>query len=221
MIVVEDVHKRYMTDHGPGKWVLKGVTITIPPRVNVGLIGRNGAGKSTLLRLISGTDQPTRGRIERHCRVSWPMGRLGGLQAALTARQNARFVCRLQGHHDDIPERIAEIEKFAELGDYFDEPVNTYSAGMRSRLQFALSFSFNFDIYIIDEMIGAGDSSFRRKAEAAFQARADHAGVILVSHNDATLRQFCETGIWLHEGKARWFDDIDDALAAYEESLPA
>ena len=95
MIVAEDVHKRYKTEHGLGKWVLKGVTFMIPPLVNVGLVGRNGAGKSTLLRLIGGIDIPTRGRIERHCRVSWPMGFGGGLQGSLTGRQNAIFVCRI------------------------------------------------------------------------------------------------------------------------------
>lgn len=74
MIIVDDVYKRYQTDHGVGKWVLQGATFTIPPKVNVGLVGRNGAGKSTLLRLIGGTDKPTRGQVERRCRVSWPMG---------------------------------------------------------------------------------------------------------------------------------------------------
>jgi capsular polysaccharide transport system ATP-binding protein len=221
MIVIEDVHKRYMTDHGPSKWILRGVTVTIPQRVNVGLVGRNGAGKSTLMRIIGGTDRATIGRIERRCRVSWPMGRGGALMGNLTARQNALFVCRVQGHHDDITERLEEIEKFADLGDYFNEPVSTYSAGMRSRLQFALSFAFDFDIYIIDELIGAGDATFRKKAEAAFAERADHAGLIMVSHSDTTLRQFCDAGIWLHEGTVRWFDDIDDALAAYEESTRA
>jgi capsular polysaccharide transport system ATP-binding protein len=220
MIIVDDVHKRYQTEHGPSRWVLRGVTLTIPPRVNVGLVGRNGAGKSTLLRLIGGTDQPTKGRIERRCRVSWPMGRAGGLQGALTARQNARFVCRVQGHEEDMEERVAEIEAFAELGEYFDEPINTYSSGMRSRLQFGLSLAFDFDVYIVDETIGAGDASFRKKARAAFKERADHASVIMVSHNDTTLRQFCEAGIWLSNGKVHWFDDINGALAAYEESLP-
>ena len=107
MIIVEDVHKRYQTDHGPGKWVLQGVTFTIPPKLNVGLIGANGAGKSTLLRIIGGVDQPTRGRVERHSRVSWPMGFGGGLQGSLTGRQNAKFVCRIHGHEAHIPERLA------------------------------------------------------------------------------------------------------------------
>ena len=221
MITVEDVYKRYQTEHGPGPWVLKGVTLTIPPKVSVGLIGRNGAGKSTLLRLIGGIDQPNRGRIERRCRISWPMGRGAGLPRQLTARQNAKFVCRIHGHEADIPDRLAFIEDFAQLGPAFDEPVNTYSSGMRARLQFALSLAFDFDVYIADETISAGDAAFRKKAKAAFRKMANHASLIMVSHNEATLRQFCSAGIWLNHGKARWFRDVDDALLAYEESLPA
>ncbi len=131
MILVNDVHKRYQTDHGPGKWVLKGIDLTFPPKINVGLIGRNGAGKSTLLRLIGGIDQPNKGSIERRCRVSWPMGFGGGLQASLTGRQNAKFVCRIHGHEDDLNDRVNYIQGFAELGDAFDEPIKTYSSGIR------------------------------------------------------------------------------------------
>jgi capsular polysaccharide transport system ATP-binding protein len=219
MIIVEDVHKRYQTVHGPGKWVLRGVNLTIPTGVNVGLIGRNGAGKSTLLRLIGGIDQPTRGRIERRCRVSWPMGRAGGLPGSLTGRQNARFLCRIHGVESDIPERLARIQEFAELGDAFDEPVGTYSSGMRSRLQFGLSLAFEFDVYIADESIGAGDAAFRQKARAAFRRRSDQASLIMVSHSETALQQFCTAGIFLNGGQAHWYDDLDDALKAYEESL--
>ena len=108
MIVVSDVHKRYMTDHGPGPWVLQGVSFTIPPKVNVGLIGRNGAGKSTLLGIIGGIDYANRGFVDRRCRVSWPMGFGGGLQGSLTGRQNAKFVCRVHGHEDDMAERLQQ-----------------------------------------------------------------------------------------------------------------
>lgn len=221
MIIVQDVYKRYQTDHGPGPWVLKGVNFTIPPRTNVGLIGGNGAGKSTLLRLIGGIDQPTRGHIERRCRVSWPMGRGGGLQNALSGRQNAKFVCRIHGHEDDMHERIEEIQQFAALGRSFDEPVKTYSSGMKSRLQFALSLAFDFDVYISDEVTAAGDAAFRRKASLAFRELVDRAGLIMVSHGEETLKQFCSAGILLTGGKAYWFDAIDDALAAYRESIPA
>jgi capsular polysaccharide transport system ATP-binding protein len=220
MIIVEDVHKRYQTDHGPGKWVLQGISFTIPRNLSVGLIGANGVGKSTLLRIIGGVDQPNKGHVERHCRVSWPMGFGGGLQGSLTGRQNAKFVCRIHGHEDDIPDRIAFIQDFAEIGDAFDEPVKTYSSGMRSRLQFGLSLAFDFDMYISDEVTSAGDAAFKNKAAAAFKNLADHASLIMVSHNDGTLKQFCSAGIWIHDGKAHWFDQIDDALKAYKSSLP-
>lgn len=221
MIILEDVHKRYQTDHGPGKWVLQGLSLIIPTKINVGLIGRNGAGKSTLLRLIGGVDYPNRGQIERRCRVSWPMGFGGGLQGSLTGRQNTKFVCRIHGHEHDIRERIAQIQNFAELGDAFDEPVRTYSTGMRSRLQFALSLAVDFDTYISDEITAAGDAAFRQKAIAAFKDLAGRANLIMVSHGEATLKQFCTAGIFLHAGQAHWFDDIEDALKAYKESITA
>lgn len=221
MIKVQGVHKRYQTDHGPGRWVLRDVSFVIPPKLNVGLVGSNGAGKSTLLRLIGGVDKPTRGKVERYCRVSWPMGFGGGLQGSLTGRQNSKFVCRIHGHQDDIPERLDFIQAFAEIGEAFDEPVKHYSSGMRSRLQFALSLAFDFDVYISDEVTAAGDAAFRTKAANAFKDLSDRAGLIMVSHGEGTLKQFCKAGIWLHEGCAHWFDDIEDALKAYKETLRA
>lgn len=221
MIIVDDVHKRYRTEHGAGKWVLQGVSFTIQPKVSVGLVGRNGAGKSTLLRLIGGVDTPSRGHIERHCRVSWPMGYGGGVQGSLSGRQNAKFVSRIHGHDHDIPERLAYVAEFSELGDAFDEPVKTYSSGMKSRLQFALSLAFDFDVYISDEVTSAGDAAFRAKAAAAFRGLADHAGLIMVSHDEGTLRQFCSAGIFLQDGQATWFDDIDDALKEYKATMPS
>jgi len=220
MIIVDDVHKRYQTDHGLGKWVLQGVSFTIPAKTNVGLVGKNGAGKSTLLRIIGGVDQPTRGRVERHCRVSWPMGLAGGLQGSLTGRQNAKFVCRIHGHEDDIPERLAYIQAFAEIGDAFDEPIKTYSSGMQARLKFAISLAFDFDVYISDELTAVGDVAFRKKTKEAFKNLVDRSGLIMVSHQEGTLKEFCTAGIWLDEGQAHWFDNIDSALEAYRESQP-
>ena len=219
MIVVEDVHKRYQTEHGVGKWVLKGVSFTIPPKTNVGLVGRNGAGKSTMLRLIGGVDQPTRGRVERHCRVSWPLGFGGGLQGSLSGRQNAKFICRIHGEEEHISERIAAIQEFAEIGDAFDEPVKTYSSGMQARLKFAISLAFDFDVYLADELTAVGDAAFKQKAQKAFRELVDRAGVILVSHQEGILKEVCSAGIWLHEGGAFWFDDVKDALEHYRDSL--
>ncbi|MBY0444108.1 MAG: ABC transporter ATP-binding protein [Burkholderiales bacterium] len=218
-MIARDVHKRYLTDHGPGRWVLQGVNFTIPPKLNVGLIGANGAGKSTLLQIVAGVDHPNKGSVERQCKVSWPMGFGGGLQGSLTGRQNSKFVCRIHGHEDDIPDRLAFIQDFAEIGDAFDQPVKSYSSGMKARLQFAMSLAFDFDVYISDEVTSVGDAAFRNKAAAAFKNLADKAGLIMVAHGEATLKQFCSAGIWIHEGKAHWFDQIDDALNAYKETI--
>jgi len=219
MIVVNNVYKRYLTDHGPGKWVLQDASFTIPKNISVGLVGRNGAGKSTLLRLIGGIDYPDKGSVERHCKVSWPMGLVGGLQGSLTGRQNAKFVCRIHGHESDIEEKINFIRDFAEIGEAFDEPVKTYSSGMQSRLKFGISLAFDFDVYISDEVTSAGDAAFGKKAVAAFSNLADKAGLIMVSHSEGTLRKFCQAGIWLHEGRAYWFDKLDDAIKNYRESI--
>lgn len=221
MIAVRDVYKRYRTDHGPGRWVLEGISFSIPPNTNIGLVGRNGAGKSTLLNLLGSVDVPTRGEVERRCRVSWPLGFGGGLQGSLTGRQNAKFLCRIHGNDADLSARLDFVREFSELGEAFEEPVKTYSTGMRARLNFSLSLAFDFDVYLVDEITAVGDAAFRKKTRNAFAALAKRAGLIMVSHGEDTLRQFCTAGIFLHGGKAHWFDRIDDALAVYKETQPA
>ncbi|WP_408587289.1 ABC transporter ATP-binding protein [Novosphingobium sp.] len=220
MIIARNISKRYRTAHGAGRWVLENVSFTIPPKLSVGIVGSNGAGKSTLLRILAGVDKPTRGEVDRQCRVSWPLGFGGGLQGTLTGRQNSKFVCRIHGHEDDIPERLARIEEFAALGKAFNEPIRTYSTGMTARLRFAISLAFDFDVYISDEATSAGDASFRQRAADEFKRRANEASVIMVSHDASTLRRFCSAGLYIHGGKAHWFDNLDDALRAYKDTLP-
>jgi capsular polysaccharide transport system ATP-binding protein len=220
MIEIIDVHKRYRTAQG-SRWVLRGLSFAIPARSRVALIGANGAGKSTLLRLLGGTDQPSRGRIVRGCRVSWPLGLTGGFQGSLSGRQNTRFVCRIHGEQQALDDKTAFVHAFSELGDAFDEPVRGYSSGMRSRLAFALSMAFDFDTYLVDELTAVGDAAFRRKSSQAFGELAGRAGLIMVSHSESTLREFCQAGIWLHQGVAQWFDTVDEALARYRESVSA
>jgi capsular polysaccharide transport system ATP-binding protein len=217
MIELIDVHKRFRTAHGRSRWILSGIDLRIPARRSVALIGANGAGKSTLLRLIGGIDQPTKGRVLRHCRTSWPMGLGGGIQGALTGRQNARFVCRVHGSESDVLQKIEFIAEFADIGAAFDEPINSYSSGMQARLKFAMSMAFDFDVYLVDELTAVGDAAFRRKTLNAFRQLAGHGSVIMVSHSEATLREYCASGILLQQGKAHWFDELDDALAKYKE----
>lgn len=218
MIEVRDVYKRY---HGPfgGDWVLKGIDFTIPRNVSVGIVGRNGAGKSTLLRLIGGMDAPDKGQITHHCRVSWPIGLGGGFQGSMTGRQNVKFVARIHGGNDRIPELIQKVQDFAEIGKAFDQPVKTYSSGMRSRLAFGLSLAFDFDVYLSDEATAVGDKAFKQKATKAFRDRVGQASIIMVSHQEGMLKDLCQAGVLLENGKATWFDDINDAIKQYHESL--
>lgn len=219
MIEVLDVHKRYYTDHGMGPWVLQGVNLVIPHRVSVGLVGGNGAGKSTLLRIIGGVDYPSKGEVRRHCKVSWPMGFAGGLQGSMTGRQNTKFVARIHGMGHELPRILAQVQEFAEIGAAFDEPIKTYSSGMKSRLQFGLSLAFDFDVYISDEVTATGDRRFKAKAKKAFKNMVGKASIIMVSHSEGALKDFCQAGIWLHQGQAYWFDQVDDALRAYHDSI--
>ncbi|MDP5130897.1 MAG: ABC transporter ATP-binding protein [Paraglaciecola sp.] len=218
MIDVKNVYKRY---HGPfgGDWVLKDVSFQIPRGISVGLVGRNGAGKSTLLRLLGGMDMPDKGAITQNCRVSWPIGLGGGFQASMTGRQNVKFVARIHGGNNNIDKIIDFVQDFAEIGKAFDQPVKTYSSGMRSRLAFGLSLAFDFDVYLSDEATSVGDASFKAKATQAFRDRIGSASIIMVSHSVGILRDLCQAGIWLHQGQAIWYDRLEDAINDYHNSI--
>lgn len=219
MIIAENLGKKYVSHTGKQNWVLEDVNFTIPRNRNVGILGRNGAGKSTLLRLIGGSDAPTKGTLIRKGRVSWPVGFGGGMQGSLTGRQNAMFVIRVHDRLNDADEIIRRIKEFAEIGDAFDEPVSTYSSGMRARVKFAMSLAFDFDVYISDEVTAVGDASFKAKAREHFRDLVGKAGLIMVSHSEKQLTNFCESGILLHDRKAYWHEDIGDAIDAYNETI--
>ncbi len=217
MIKLTDVNKRYKTRHG-SNLVLRGISLTFPLDRNVAVIGANGAGKTTLMRLIAGIETPNRGSIERRCRVSWPLGLAGGLQKALTGRQNTRFICRIQGFDSKLEEKAEFVRKFADLGEHFDEPIFTYSSGMRAKLSFSLSLAFDFDVYLVDELMAVGDARFKRKMHKAIANLADRASLIMVSHDEEILKTFCNAAVWLHEGKAHWYESVDEALSIYNET---
>lgn len=215
MIELRGLYKRYHRQHRVYDWVLEDVNLTIPAGVSVGLLGRNGAGKSTLLRLIAGMDSPDRGQVRRLCRVSWPIGLSGGFQGSMTGRQNVKFVARVHGGRYKVDDIIQKVQDFAELGDSFDEPIKTYSSGMRARLNFGLSLAFDFDVYLSDEATAVGDRAFKDKATKAFKDKVGQASLIMVSHGEGILKELCQAGIHLRDGRATWYDDITDAIAAY------
>ncbi|MGJ8525906.1 Polysialic acid transport ATP-binding protein KpsT [Halomonadaceae bacterium LMG 33818] len=197
---------------------MKDINLVIPSNISVGVVGKNGAGKSTLLRLIGGMDSPDRGEIIRTSRVSWPIGLAGGFQGSMTGRQNVKFVARMFSTLKKMDELIREVQDFAEIGDAFDDPVKTYSSGMRARLQFGLSLAFNFDVFISDEATAVGDRAFKAKAEKAFKDRVSKSSLIMVSHGEGILEQMCQAGIFIHNGEAFWFDHIKDAIKAYHKA---
>ena len=216
MIIAEGVCKDYHSETGHG-WhrVLSGVSFTIAPGEKVAILGRNGAGKSTLIRLISGIEVPTLGTIERQMSVSWPVGLTGGIGGAMTGNDNIRMICRLYNRPFNVIREY--VEDFAQLGKYLSEPVKSYSAGMRARLNFAVSLAVDFDCYLIDEVITVGDQRFQQRSyDELFVRRADRS-LILASHSPDIVRAYCARALVLHRGRAKVFEDLELALAIYTD----
>lgn len=221
MIELHNLTKSYPTQHGR-KYVFRDLNLKLPSGSGVGLIGRNGAGKSTLLNLLGGLDVPDYGEVITTDSISWPVGLSGGFQGSLSARDNARFVCRVFGATGPLMrEKVAYVEAFAEIGDYFDLPMRSYSPGMRARVAFGISMAFDFDYYLIDEVMAVGDPLFRKKAAQVFREKLAGAGVILVSHNHKDIKDLCSTVVFIHNGHASVYDDVDEGLAAFQELLKA
>ena len=218
MICLDNVTKSYMTLNGR-IFVFRNLSFDIPEGVNVGLIGRNGAGKSTLMRLLSAVDLPDSGKITTRGRLSWPVGLRGGMQKNLTGRDNVKFVCRILGvRRSKMQEKIRYVQEFAEIGEYFDQPVATYSSGMQARLAFGTSMAFDFDYYLIDEVMAVGDSTFRRKSRQVFRERLQKSKVILVSHNMGLISQMCDAVVHLDRGRATVYDNVRKGVAAYQKA---
>ncbi|MCP3921775.1 MAG: ABC transporter ATP-binding protein [Desulfobacterales bacterium] len=217
MINLKNVTKYYKVNDEK-KYILKNVTLTIPTGTNLGIIGRNGAGKSTFLRMLGGIDFPNSGRIESDVRFSWPMGLSGGFQGSLTGRENAKFVCRFYGlSKRDISNTLNYIDDFSELGKYFDMPIKTYSSGMRGRLNFAMSMAFEFDCYLIDELLAVGDKNFKEKCAKTLNERKKNKTILLVNHSMGTLKKMCDSGVLLENGTLSYFENINDAIVEYEK----
>jgi capsular polysaccharide transport system ATP-binding protein len=212
MIQLNDVFKFYRTE-GHTKIVLDHVSAVFDSTRSYGLMGVNGAGKSTTLRLIAGTELPNSGKVRRTVRVSWPLGFAGGFHPLMTGRENVHFVARVYGA--DIRAVTAFVEDFAEIGEYIDVPVKTYSSGMMARLAFGLSMAIEFDVYLIDEITAVGDARFQVRCQEAFAVRRKNAGLIVVSHSMATLKDYCDCGGVLVDGQLIMFESVDKAIETY------
>jgi ABC-type polysaccharide/polyol phosphate transport system ATPase subunit len=216
MIRLTNVSKDYDTKAGPRR-VLDNINLAIQPGEHIGILGRNGAGKSTLVRLISGAEPPTLGTIERTMSVSWPLAFSGGFHGTLTGADNLRFICRIYGV--DFEPRLEFVKDFSELGIYLNEPVATYSSGMRARLAFAVSMTIDFDCYLIDEVMAVGDQRFRDRCRVElFEKRADKA-MIIVSHSHRYLKDTCHRFLLFRDGAIEEHEDFEEVYFQYKALL--
>lgn len=218
MIKIENLTKSYLHHKAGRKYVFKDLSFTIPSDKNVAIIGKNGAGKSTLMNLLAKVDSPDSGRIITDKSISWPVGLSGGFQGSLSARENVKFIARTQGFRGEaLYEKVAFVEEFAEIGDYFDLPTKTYSSGMRGRVAFGLSLAFDFDYYIVDEAMSVGDAHFKRKASKAFKDKVGKANIILVTHGMSQIRKMCDLVIVLNDGQAKIYEDVEEGIKVYKK----
>lgn len=212
MIRFENLSKSYWV-RGERKVVIDHLNTTLRTGQSLGLLGRNGAGKSTLMSIIAGTLRPDTGDVISDGTISWPVGFSGSFHGQLTGAENVRFIARIYGVDSD--ELVDFVDEFAELGKHFHMPVRSYSSGMRSRLTFGASMGIRFDTYLVDEATAVGDAAFRAKSQKYFADRVKNASAILVSHDMGQLREFCDAGILLSEGKLHYFEDIEEAIEAH------
>ena len=215
MIHVDNVSMHYYTRQGR-RTVLDGINLQLEKGRNVGILGRNGAGKSTLVRLLAGAIQPTSGTIRREMRVSWPLAFHGAFQTHLTGLDNLKFICRV--YDVDYRPLIPFVEQFAELGVSFREPVEHYSAGMTTRLAFALSMAIEFDCFLIDEILVVGDKRFHERCHNELFVKRKDRSFILVSHEPNIIRSLCQSACVLHDGHLYHFDTVAEAYAFYESA---
>ena len=207
-------------------WVLKDVNFSIGPGEAVGIVGQNGAGKSTLLKLITGTTQPTQGQVRLRGRVAAILELGMGFNPDLTGRQNAYHSAGLMGYSQaDIERAMPEIEAFAEVGEYFDQPVRTYSSGMQMRVAFSVATAFKPDLLIVDEALSVGDSYFQHKSfDRIRQFRNEGVSIMLVTHSMSDVRTLCDRvilldkGIVLKDGQPDEVVDYYNALIATKEN---
>ncbi|AUB75647.1 ABC transporter ATP-binding protein [Pseudomonas sp. Lz4W] len=215
MFELRNVTKSYLTPKGR-RYVFRNLSLSIPPGKNIGLIGRNGAGKSTLMRLLGGANIPDSGSVATDRSISWPVGLTGGFQGSMTGRENIKFVCRVYGAMgDDMRDKIRYVQEFAEIGDWIDEPIKTYSSGMRSRVAFGLSMAFDFDYYLIDEVMSVGDAQFKRKCADVFQEKLQQSKVVLVTHNMNEVQKICDIVLLVRNGEIQVYEDVAEGIKAY------
>lgn len=204
-------------------WALKNISFYLSAGETLGVIGRNGVGKSTLLRVLAGIIAPNKGMIQFHhskLRISL-ISLQAGFVPFLSGRENVILSGILLGSSKkEIISKMDDIISFSELIDFIDQPVNTYSTGMRARLGFSVAIHVNPDVILLDEVLGVGDEAFRQKSSAAMKERIkSDKTVVLVSHNVPLLREVCNRIVWIENGETQMEGDTSQVLDAYLQKI--
>ncbi|AFU97742.1 ABC transporter ATP-binding protein [Simiduia agarivorans] len=201
---------------------IKDLSFEVYAGETFGIMGRNGCGKSSVLRLLAGIIKPTSGNVLMAQPLTSALLTLGlGFNPQLSGRNNAMLSCMLQGASKDYARSLLDdIKNFSELGAFFERPVKTYSAGMRSRLGFSTALTLKVDLLLIDETLSVGDASFNQKAEAALLDRVQGSQtVIFVSHNAAQVSRICSRAMWLEGGCLKESGDVSVVADAYKNFM--
>ncbi|CUH63077.1 Polysialic acid transport ATP-binding protein KpsT [Thalassovita autumnalis] len=214
MLEFDNVSKSFWTGT-QRKVILEKGSFRVDLGQSLGILAPNGTGKTTLINMMAGLEKPDEGVIRRGCKVSFPLGFMGGVVSKHTAVENSRYIARLYGLDPDYVESFCRW--LCNLGEYFNQPLGTYSSGMRARFSFALLLALDFDIYLIDEgMPSSTDVDFNKKAGDLLRERLNRTTVIIVSHSPATLQQFARSAAVLMNGKLHMFDTLEEAKQLYD-----
>ncbi len=203
------------------QWILKNINFEIQPGEAVGIIGQNGAGKSTLLKIITGTLQPTVGSIQINGRIAAILELGMGFNPELTGRQNAVHSAGLMGFSiEEIEKVLPDIEAFAEIGEYFDEPIRTYSSGMQMRVAFSVTTAFRPEILIVDEALSVGDSYFQHKSFARIRGfQKQGTSLLIVSHDRSAIQNLCDRALLLEKGEVIKDASPEEVFDFYNASI--
>jgi ABC-type polysaccharide/polyol phosphate transport system ATPase subunit len=202
-------------------WALQDINLEVEPGTTLGILGRNGAGKTTLLRIISGVLQPTTGTVEVNGRLTAIFGLGSGFNPEFTGRENVMLNGLILGiDHQEMLERFDDIAAFADIGEFMDQPIRTYSSGMKSRLGFAVAVNVDPDILVLDEALSAGDAAFKKKAlQRMYDLRDSGTTVLFVSHSRGMVKKFCTDAVLLHKGRMVTSGDPEEVADRYRELL--
>jgi capsular polysaccharide transport system ATP-binding protein len=214
MIEFDNVSKSFWTGT-QRKVILDSVSFRVELGRSLGVLAPNGTGKTTLIKMMAGLEKPDEGEIRRNCKVSFPLGFMGGVISKHSARENARYIAQLYGLDPDYVEAFCRW--LCGLEEYFDQPLGTYSSGMKARFTFSLMLALDFDVYLIDEgMPSSTDAEFNRKAGEILRERLRTTTLVIVSHQPQVLERFAVSAAVLLDGRLHMFDTLEEARQLYD-----